>query len=213
MTLRRAHIRQSAIFLGVALGLVLCAAGQRGVPAKDGIGNFGQVNERLYRGAQPDTAALKKLKQLGIRTIIDLRKTAEVKTEAAEARLNGLVYTNLPMRGLGRPADDQVTTVLALIETLPAPVFVHCQHGCDRTGTIIACYRVQHDGWSNKLALREAQTYGISKFERKMKNYILKFQKKPKASPGPPASAPAALPASSAAISVPNPAPAKSDER
>jgi protein tyrosine/serine phosphatase len=126
--------------------------------------------------------------------------------------LNGLVYTNIPMRGLGRPGDDQVIKVLALIETLPSPVFIHCQHGCDRTGTVIACYRIQHDGWLNELALREAETYGISHFERGMRSYILKFPKPAKKSPESSSPGAAIVPVSAAAtISVPKPPPAKSD--
>ena len=161
MTLRSAQIRSSAVFFGVVLALAVAFAGDRGVPAKNGIGNFGQVNERLYRGAEPDAVALKKLQQMGVKAIVDLRNKPDVSAESGQAALNGLVYTNIPMRGLGRPGDDEVARVLDLIETLPSPVFVHCQHGCDRTGTIVACYRIRHDGWLNELALREAETYGM----------------------------------------------------
>jgi protein tyrosine/serine phosphatase len=70
-----------------------------------------------------------------------------------------------------------VSTLLTLIETLPAPVFIHCLHGCDRTGTIVACYRIKHHSWSSRTALEEARKYGLSKFERGMRNYILDFGK------------------------------------
>jgi protein tyrosine/serine phosphatase len=69
-----------------------------------------------------------------------------------------------------------VAQVLALLEKLPGPVFIHCKHGCDRTGTMVACYRIQHDGWSAKTALQEAVTYGLSKWERGMKRFIREFQ-------------------------------------
>jgi uncharacterized protein (TIGR01244 family) len=157
-------------------------AEQRGLPAQYGILNFGKVNDSLFRGAQPDATGMANLKELGVRTVINLRMPDDVrKTEEAEARSHGMLYTNGPMAGLGKPTDDQVQRVLALIQTAPGPVFVHCEHGCDRTGTIIACYRIQHDGWSNSAALREAELYGLSKLELGMREYIMRF--KPKSIP------------------------------
>jgi uncharacterized protein (TIGR01244 family) len=164
------------------LVVLLLAAGSpagardRGVPPSEGIANFGKVNDRLYRGAQPDALGISNLKKLGIKTILDLRTTNEVwAVEVAAARANGITYTNLPMKGYGRPTPDQVAKALAIIETLPSPVFVHCRYGCDRTGTIIACYRIRHEQWSSEQALREAKQYGISVFSRGMKKYILEF--------------------------------------
>jgi protein tyrosine/serine phosphatase len=164
--------------LGVVLAMTSVLAGERGQPAKDGVGNFGKVNEFLYRGAQPDEAGLKSLKRLGIKSIINLRMPDDVwKPEGPNALANGIVYTNVPLRGVGRPTDEQVKEVLLLLETLPSPVFVHCEHGCDRTGTIIACYRMRHDQWSSESALQEARTYGMSRLERGMKQYVANFGK------------------------------------
>jgi protein tyrosine/serine phosphatase len=70
--------------------------------------------------------------------------------------------------------------VLGLIDTLPKPVFIHCIHGCDRTGTMIACYRIAHDQWSNKAALAEAKRYGLSSLERGMMKYIKERSTTPK---------------------------------
>jgi len=155
-----------------------CFAADRGLPAQHGILNFGKVSDRLFRGAQPDAAAIRNLEHLGIKTIIDLRMPTQVwKPEETEARAHGILYTNFPMHGLGRPTDAQVREVLSLIETLPGPIFVHCQHGCDRTGTIIACYRIEHDRWTREAAFEEARHYGISWFERGMKSFVMDFSK------------------------------------
>jgi protein tyrosine/serine phosphatase len=161
-----------------ALG-VACAVEGRGLPEQEGINNFGKVNEMLYRGSQPDAAGIENLKRLGIKTIINLRMTNDVwQSEAALAQARGILYTNMPLQGLGRPSDEQIRKILGLIESLPGPVFVHCQFGCDRTGTIIACYRIQHDQWSNDKALDEAKRYGLSPLERGMRAYILEFGEK-----------------------------------
>jgi uncharacterized protein (TIGR01244 family) len=164
-----------SLFLAVA-GLH-CLAGQRGVPAQNGIGNFGQVGEHLYRGAQPPPAAITNLSRLGVTLIIDLREPDKKSEEGAAARAAGLSYTNMPLHGLGRPTGQQVKDILALIESSPGPVFIHCKHGCDRTGTIVACYRIQHDGWSSGKALKEAVHYGMSPLERGMKEYVVEFGK------------------------------------
>jgi uncharacterized protein (TIGR01244 family) len=164
--------------LSLLLTVTLCAAGERGLPPREGIANFGKINDSLYRGAQPDTVGIKNLARLGIKSIINLRMTNDVwKAEEAEARASGIAYTNVPLRGFGRPTHVQVATLLALIETLPAPVFVHCRYGCDRTGTIIACYRIRQDHWSNEAALEEARKYGLSSLEQGMINYVREFGK------------------------------------
>jgi len=156
----------------------VCVAVDRGVPAQHGIPNFGKIGESIFRGAQPDAAAISNLEQLGIKTIIDLRMPKQVsKLEQSQARAHGILYTNFPMHGLGRPAHEQVRQVLSLMQTLPGPVFVHCQHGCDRTGTIIACYRIEHDHWTRDAAFAEARHYGISWFERGMRTFVMDFGK------------------------------------
>jgi protein tyrosine/serine phosphatase len=155
---------------------VLCHAGDHGQPAVYGIPNFGKVNDRLYRGSQPNRAAIKNLQKLGIKIIIDLRSGHEVSArEAARAAAEGISYTNVPLNGLTRPTDQQVDRVLALIESSPGPAFVHCEYGCDRTGTIIACYRIRHDHWSLTEAQMEADAYGMSRLERGMRNYLAVF--------------------------------------
>ena len=162
--------------------MVGCAMGPRGFPATEGITNFDRVNNGLYRGAQPNGPGIEGLKRLGIKTIVNLRMTNEIWVEeASEARNHGITYTNVPMKGLGRPTDDQVIKVLSILDTFPSPVFIHCKHGCDRTGTIIACYRIQHDGWTSKQALREAAQYGMSGWELGMKNYVKDFERGHKA--------------------------------
>lgn len=163
-----------AVFAGIAV----CLAGQRGLPMTDGILNFGKVNDALYRGAQPDDAAIYHLKALGIKTIISLRTEKEAsQTEPLQAAICGILYTNMPLAGMGRPTDIEVVNILSLIETSPGPVFVHCTHGCDRTGTIIACYRMQHDHWAEAQAMQEANRYGMSRFERGMRRFVADFAK------------------------------------
>jgi uncharacterized protein (TIGR01244 family) len=141
--------------------------------------NFHQVNAGLYRGAQPKADGMRKLVALGIRTIISLRAADErSRVEESEARAAGLRYFNIPMEGLSRPKDEQVERALAIMEDAAnQPVFVHCKRGADRTGTLIAIYRIMHDGWSSDDALREAKHYGMSWMEFRMKDYIRDYSR------------------------------------
>jgi tyrosine-protein phosphatase SIW14 len=136
--------------------------------------NFHQVNPQLYRGAQPRAGGIRKLAQLGIRTIINLRGADEhTQAEQREAESLGLRYFAVPLAGLHRPSDEQVERVLALINaSANQPVFVHCRHGEDRTGLIIAVYRITHDGWTGEQAKTEAKRYGMSWTQIGMKDYI-----------------------------------------
>jgi protein tyrosine/serine phosphatase len=171
------------VLLGECLLGTACA---RGLPVQEEILNFGKVNEHLYRGAQPDAAGMKSLKKLGVKLIVNLRLPGDSwKVEEAQATANGILYTNFPMTGRGTPEDQQVRKILSLFESFPDPIFIHCQHGCDRTGTVVACYRIQHDRWSSQLAMREARHYGISFWEFRMKRYVAAFARPDKPHSGP----------------------------
>jgi protein tyrosine/serine phosphatase len=117
---------------------------------------------------------MQKLATLGVGTIINLRDDDErAQAEGREAQAAGLRYFNIPFGRLGRPADDQVEQVLSIIN---APengvVFVHCAHGADRTGTVVAIYRISHDRWTSEQAKQEANRYGMKFWQRGMKDYI-----------------------------------------
>ncbi len=75
---------------------------------------------------------------------------------------HGLRYFNVPTGRLGRPSDERIESVLAIINASEnQPVFVHCRRGADRTGTVIAIYRIEHDGWTSERAKAEANHYGM----------------------------------------------------
>jgi len=139
--------------------------------------NFHQVDPHLFRGGQPAVGGVSRLKSLGIRTIVNLRYEPDlVKAEQAEATAAGIAYYNIPMRGLNRPTDGQVTRILGLIDD-PAngPVFVHCKAGSDRTGAIVACYRIARAAWTAERAIREAFDYGMMRAEYAKRSFVRAF--------------------------------------
>lgn len=165
----------------LALGLSVMLTASTALPQRSSgyqeLPNFHKVNDNLYRGAQPKKGGLKRLAQLGIKTILNIREGNELaRSEETEARTEGLRYFNIPLKRTGRPADEQIERVLAVLNKAEnQPVFVHCQMGADRTGMVIAIYRITHDGWTSERAKAEANKYGMHPWEVGMKNYIHDF--------------------------------------
>jgi protein tyrosine/serine phosphatase len=136
--------------------------------------NFRKVQEHLYRGGQPAAGGLKKLAELGIKTIVNLRGEDDLtRAEEAEAKALGLRYYALPMPGLSRPSPEQMAQAMAILDNQENwPVFIHCKRGSDRTGTVVACYRISKEGWTDERAITEARQYGMSWMEFGMRGYI-----------------------------------------
>ena len=140
--------------------------------------NFGQVNDHVFRGAQPSDAGFAELAKLGVNTVIDLRESGgRSVSEQKTVEAAGMKYMAFPLNGYGAPSNDTVLKLLSLLDDKSSgPVFVHCRRGADRTGTILACYRIAHDHWENAKALAEAKTFGMSWTERAMQAFIVSFK-------------------------------------
>jgi len=145
----------------------------------EGIKNFYQVDQHVYRGAQPDKAGFERLAKLGVKTVINLREDSrKSRQEEKLVTAAGMVYINVPMTGLTPPTDIEIKQILGFLEDqTTGAVFVHCKRGADRTGAVIGAYRVDHDGWSNTQALKEAMARGMSSFQHPRQNYIRDFQR------------------------------------
>ena len=143
-----------------------------------GLENFGVVDDHIFRGAQPSASGIQTLKALGVAAVIDLTLPDRIgEAEKAEAQANGLTYLNLPMDSLAAPAPEQVAAILSVITNTPGKVFLHCRAGKDRTGTIVACYRMTQCNWTNEEALSEANRFKMAAGAVAMKEFISAFGK------------------------------------
>jgi tyrosine-protein phosphatase SIW14 len=155
--------------------LVFCVLGC--AQTTPGLRNFHQVNEHVYRGAQPAVWGYKTLASMGVKTVIDLR--GEGISEALEEKLvkkNGMNFVSVPLDGHKAPSQDSITKLFGLFnDETKWPVFIHCRRGADRTGTVIACYRIAHDKWDNQRALDEAKSFDMDPAQKLMQKFILQF--------------------------------------
>ncbi len=139
-----------------------------------GLPRFARVADGLYRSGQPDEAGFRYLAQLGIRTVIDLRGPGErAAAERALVESLGMRYVNVPLSGWRRPRDEEMQRILTIIaDPASRPVLVHCRRGADRTGVVIALYRVLFEGWEPERAYREMRAFGFRWYLRGMKRYV-----------------------------------------
>lgn len=141
--------------------------------AAPSISNFDIVSEGLWRGAAPSNQALKKLQESGVKTIVDLRMAGPGAVEEANnAKKLGIKYIHIPLGFMG-PSLFKVAQFLNIVND-PAnqPVFVHCRYGADRTGALVAVFRVIHDHWSFNQAYSEMRSHHFKPWLASLKRMV-----------------------------------------
>lgn len=126
------------------------------------IKNFGQMDERFFRGGRPKDEDYAALTALGVKTIIDLTDNSkEYEQPAVEAA--GLRYINIPMVDKSYPSMDQINAFLKVVDDPETGKFyVHCAGGRHRTGVVGAVYRFNKDKWNLDQVLAEMDQYDFS---------------------------------------------------
>ncbi len=129
---------------------------------------------KLYRSAQlPLPSVQRMVNDYGIRTIVCLREgdKGEDQREATWAADNRVKFVRIPPRSWSIK-DGTVDAEIGLAEFRtvmddPAnhPVLVHCYAGIHRTGSYVAVYRMDYQGWSNEAALAEMKAMGYDTFD------------------------------------------------
>lgn len=134
--------------------------------------NFYQLDNKVYRSAQPDWKAFQELEQLGIRNVLSFR---DYHSDNDEAKSASIRLFRVKMEA-GEISDDKVIEALRIIKNAEGPVLIHCWHGSDRTGLISAMYRIVFQGWSKVDAIDELMHggYGYHAMYKNIPAYIRK---------------------------------------
>ncbi len=141
------------------------------------ISNFGRMDDRFYRGAQPKQSDYWTLKNLGINTIIDLKDDPEPYAKTTVEAL-GMRYVHIPIVGKAYPTPEQVA---AFMKTVDDPAtgkfFAHCAGGRHRTGNMGAIYRFEKYGWNFDQVYKEMKDFDFysSWGHGKQKDFVVDY--------------------------------------
>lgn len=126
-----------------------------------GVPNFGEVTPRLYRGGLLSGDGLKAIKKLGVSVVVDTH--ADSKHERHEVERLGMKYVAIPWH-CPWPRDEVFAKFLKVVhDNKGKKIFVHCRLGDDRTGMMVAAYRMAEEGWTAEEAMNEMRSFGFTK--------------------------------------------------
>jgi protein tyrosine phosphatase (PTP) superfamily phosphohydrolase (DUF442 family) len=139
----------------------------------NGVPNPGEVTPLLFRGAQPSAEGFSALSKMGIGIVIDLRGERDGERERVTAL--GMQYIAIPSH-CSHMNDEGVAKFLTILRDNPdKKIFVHCVYGVDRTGMMIAAYRMAQ-GWTADESRREMESFGFSRKHRAMCPGLASFE-------------------------------------
>jgi len=135
--------------------------------------NLYKVDSGVYRCAQPNKQAFSELSEIGIVTFVNLRY---FETDKRKAKKINLQLFHIKMFA-GKCKEDKIVATLQLIQNRQGSIVIHCKHGADRTGLIIALYRIVFQGWDKESAIDELEHggYNFHPFFSNIPQYIRNF--------------------------------------
>lgn len=149
------------------------------------IKNFGQMDERFFRGGQPKENDYQQLAALGIHTVIDLQDDPK-SYEKQNVEALGMKYVNIPMSDKDYPQAAKIEQFLKLVDDPSTGKFyVHCAGGRHRTGVMGAVYRFSHYNWNYDQAYAEMKKYdfytrwGHGDMKKFVQDYAANFHSQP----------------------------------
>ena len=160
--------------LGFAAGI--SAQESIDIPEK-ALPRFHKVSEDLYRGGQPEKNGFEILKKMGIKTVVNFRENID---EQPVVRNLGMELIHIPLTARGGIDDRSIREFFSILNNPDNyPVFVHCKRGADRTGAMIAFYRIAFEGWDPEKAYKEARDIGLRWWYFKLRKQIRNFNPEP----------------------------------
>ncbi len=128
-----------------------------------GIPNFGGVTPVLYRGGQPTAEGLRALRRLGVQIVVNFRyEPEEIAAEQDVVEKWGMRFVSIPWKTSDRHLGPPLAEFIQLVRSNPdRKIFVHCKAGRDRTGFMVAAYRIADQHWTPRQAVAEMQAFGF----------------------------------------------------
>jgi len=142
------------------------------------IDNFGRINDKYFRGAQPEGRDYADLAASGIKAVVNLTSDDAQTNESAMARRAGMKYFQIPMTTHQPPTAAQLIQFLSIVnDPVNQPVYVHCVGGRHRTGVMTAVYRMAQDRWSPAQAFNEMKKYkfGFDFMHPEFKDFVFAY--------------------------------------
>ena len=150
--------------------------------SKVNIKNFGQMDDRFFRGGQPKENQYQELSALGITTVIDLQDDP-TSYEKQNVEALGMKYINIPMSDKDYPESAKIDQFLKLVnDPSTGKFYVHCAGGRHRTGVMGAVYRFNHYNWNYDQVYAEMKKYdfytrwGHGDMKKFVQDYAANFQ-------------------------------------
>jgi protein tyrosine phosphatase (PTP) superfamily phosphohydrolase (DUF442 family) len=144
-------------------------------PVPDGRLKASEVEPGLWRGHAPYFRQdYEDLRQLGVRTVVDIRGNQPLASFIERRRVEamGLTYRNVPF-GFQPLRDGSDAAVLAALQNrADYPLYVHCNIDRDRTAVAVAAYRVRVQGWNPADAQAEAKSFGLKRYFLGLNRYL-----------------------------------------
>lgn len=170
------HHRAMEMALSGMFVCVFLIAGCQDTPSRDvanpsspGLPNFSKVADGVYRGGQPTDAGYQTLKNMGVRTILSLRVLGP---DSQKLRAMGFRQHHISFKHI-HPETEDVLEFLAIVTAAEnQPVFVHCREGVDRTGMMIAIYRMVVQDWPKAKAIDEMKRMGFNEWNEPIEHYL-----------------------------------------
>ncbi|WP_350286279.1 dual specificity protein phosphatase family protein [uncultured Croceitalea sp.] len=127
-----------------------------------------KLNDSIYRSEQPSKKGFEDLEKLGVKTSISFRRN---KSDTKKAKKTGIELIHIPLK-TAELTQEHLIIALQAIQHAQKPVLVHCWHGSDRTGAIMATYRIIFQDWTKKDAIHELRRPELGYHENWYPNVI-----------------------------------------
>ncbi len=164
--------KTSLLFSFILLATILFAQEKRPENWAVRVNNFAfknlyRLNDSIFRSEQPNEKGFKVLDSLKIKSILSLRSSYK------DSKLSGKTVFEFYQVGMSADSfsDNEIIEALKIIKKSPKPLLIHCVHGADRTGVVIAMYRIIYNAWSKEEALKEMKK-GDFNFHKVYQNII-----------------------------------------